>query len=119
MKIALYIIGGLFGFYLLLVIPAGLGVLISEIRFRNSPYKATILQIIERYKREIMSYDRKKLDELCEANRGDVLSQNGINFSVVIGAKKRGTIYKAVVSVGVLRIVTFGHDEKFEVVPPV
>ena len=53
MKILPWIVLGIIGLYLLLVIPAGIAVWISELRFRRSPHRQDILALIERYKQQI------------------------------------------------------------------
>ena len=116
-KIFLWIILGIVGIYLLLVIPAGLAVLISNLRFRRNPHRSLILSIIEQYKEELRKFDEKSLIDIISNGRREVIEKDGLKFSVDIGGKKLKGFkrYRLYISVGRLKPITIGHSDSFTI----
>ncbi len=115
-RIALWIALGIAGLYLLLVIPAGLAVLIRELRFRRSPDRSVVLGIIRDYQCELAETEESVL-EVVQRSRRDTVERGGVRYSVDVTAKKLKVprSYKIFVSVGQLRPITIGHGESFKV----
>ena len=112
----MYIIAGVVGLYLLLVIPAGIAVLISQRRFRNSPDHDAILSIIQRYKHHVRGWSADQVADLVKCPQREVIEKDGVAFSVDLRARavKKGRSYEVSVSVGKLRPVTIGHAERMK-----
>ena len=114
MQVLLWIVLGVVGVYLVLVIPAGVAVLVSEIRFRRSPHRDDILAIIERYKQQIRASDQDARSELVRSGLREHVEKDGVSYSVdITGKKLRDEGHEFVVSVGRLHRITIGHAEKF------
>ena len=116
MTVILWIAIAIVALYLLLVIPAGLAVLVTELRFRKAPDRSTVLEIIEEYRQEL-SGNEQSLLEVVRRSRRDILERHGVRYSVAVDAKtlRSPRSYKVSVSVGTLRLITIGHAESFEV----
>ena len=117
MRIVAYIIVGIVGLYLLLVIPAGIAVLISERRFKKAPKRDAILEIIRLYQADIRGWPRDQITALAKHSRREGVEKEGVLFSVDLSAKEleKDTRYRVTVSVGKLHLVTLGHAESIEV----
>lgn len=116
MKIVLYIILGIVGVYLLLVIPAGIAVFISSMRFKRSPHRDIILSVIQCYQQSIRAWSEEQVAELVTNPKCEKTEQDDVPLSVVLSAKalRQHKTYKICVSVGKLRCVTIGHAETME-----
>lgn len=106
---------GALGIYLILVIPAGLAVFINKLKFKRSPDRIAIENVIEEYRGRIGHLDRNQLDKIIETKQREVIERNAIQYSVEYYATKdKKGKYSIVVSVGRLSPVTVGHAVKFE-----
>ena len=114
MQMLLWIVLGVVGLYLVLVIPAGVAVLVSEIRFRRSPHREDILGIIEHYKQQICASDQDTRSKFVRSGLREHIEKDGVGYSVDINGKKlRDEGHEFVISVGRIHPITIGHAEKF------
>ncbi|MEJ2323430.1 MAG: hypothetical protein P8Y77_01335 [Nitrospirota bacterium] len=119
MDIIIYIILGIIGLYLLLVIPAGIGVLIAEVRFRKSPYREHIEEIINHWKQRLQQFNESDFIDLCDNPKREMVEKDGIEFSISLQARKIkiNKSFEVIISIGKLKPITFGHAEKFVIKP--
>jgi hypothetical protein len=116
MKTVLWILAVLVAIYLILVIPAGVSVFIAEKKFKTSPLRKDVEEIISIYKAEIENTTKDQIEMIIKRERREVFTKNGIDFSVVISAKrKKNDKYYFIISVGKLKPITIGHAEKFNI----
>ena len=116
MKFLLWIGLAIVGLYLLLVIPAGIGVLVKERRFRKSPDRSVVLVIIRQYQ-QLLDDDESAVLQVIERGRRETVERNGVEYSIDITGKKMKAprSYKIFVSVGRLQPITIGHVESLDV----
>ncbi|MCL4456854.1 MAG: hypothetical protein M1147_10495 [Nitrospirae bacterium] len=100
--------------YLAMVIPAGVAVLISEKKFKKSPYREDILAVIKEYWTSFENDGEKKAIEIINKGFRESIQRNGQNYSIDITGSKIGEgKYEIIISVGLLKPITIGHAEKF------
>lgn len=114
MKWILIVIAGLVTVYLILVIPAGIAVWISERRFKKSHYRTDVTAIINDTWIALQKAGETKIKEIINNGTREIILRNGQEYSVDISSSDIGNRkYKIIISAGILKPVTIGHAEEF------
>lgn len=102
------------GIYLIMVIPAGIAVWISERKFKRSPYRTDIAAIIDDKWTTLQKAGETKAKEIINRGIRESILRNGQEYSVDISCSAIGTRkYKIIISAGILKPITIGHAEQF------
>ena len=115
MHIIFWILGIVAVIYLLLVIPAGIAVYINKIKYKKSPERPLIDNIIKEYKNKIVIPDKIHLDNLVKNKEAEIITRNGHEYSINYYATKDKNKYSVIISVGKFHPITIGHAEKFDI----
>ena len=104
----------LIGIYLILVIPAGIAVWISERKFKKSPFRTDIMAIINDKWTTLQKAGETTAKEIIRKGIREVILRNGQKYSVDISGSDIGNRkYKIIISAGILNPITIGHAEEF------
>ena len=111
MELLLWAVGAIVGVLVL----AGLGVLVREMTFPRSADRDVVLDIIHMYQTSA-GLNEQTIGQLVGQGRREIVERNGTKYSVDLIATQKGErTYDLIVSVGKLRLFTFGHSEKLEI----
>ncbi|MCC5840454.1 MAG: hypothetical protein JJT96_10030 [Opitutales bacterium] len=99
--------------YVVLISCAGLGVLIAEWRFKNSPYREDILRLIGDTWAKIRIMPTNEIALLERNGLRECVSHASQDYSVDVVAKKMDGGYSIMISAGILKPITFGHTETY------
>jgi len=114
MKWTLIILAIPVGLYVLVVTIAGFGLLLSELKFRKSPYRDRILEVINLIWEQIKDSPIEEIQKIAKnGSREEVLHQNQ-TYSSDVAIYEKSDRYEVLISVGIMSRVTFGHTKKFE-----
>jgi hypothetical protein len=104
----------LIGIYLILVIPAGIAVWVSERKFKKSPYRTDITAIINDKWTTLQKAGETAAKEIIRKGIREAILRNGQEYSVDISGSDIGNRkYKIIISAGILKPITIGHAEQF------
>jgi hypothetical protein len=88
MRVALWILLGVVGLYLLTIIPAGIACLVARLRFGRSPRWNNAFDIADCYKQKIRTLDATSRAELVRDGLEERVTRGGVDYVVGIRGKR-------------------------------